>query len=87
MKEVYCRVNTGNSNFLNKSRDYLIHKITKEGIVSDLNNWVERYFSANKFLEYIAENYELGIQGFYHWNGIRYFLFEYEQTLKVKGKQ
>ncbi|MEB5477561.1 DUF262 domain-containing protein [Acinetobacter pollinis] len=81
------RGNTGDSNFLNKSRDYLTHKITTNGIVNDLNNWVERHFSANKFLEYIAENYELGRQGFYHWDGIRYFLFEYEQGLKAKGKQ
>ena len=55
--------------------------------MNDLNNWVERHFSANKFLEYIAENYELDKAGFYRWDGIRYFLFEYEQALKAKGKQ
>lgn len=81
------RGHTGDSNFLSKSREYLNHKISTEGIVNDLNNWVERHFSANKFLEYIAENYELGRYGFYHWDGIRYFLFEYEQALKAKGKQ
>ena len=81
------RGHTGDSNFLSKSKDYLNHKITTEGIVHDLNNWVERHFSANKFLEYIAENYELEKAGFYRWDGVRYFLLEYEQALKAKGKQ
>ena len=38
-------------------------------------------------MEYIAENYELEKAGFYRWDGVRYFLFEYEQALKAKGKQ
>lgn len=80
------RGHTGDSTFLNKAKEYLNHHISTETLVNDLNNWVDSYFSANKFREYIAENYEVGRQGFYHWDGVRYFLFEYEQFLKEKGK-
>lgn len=80
------RGHTGDSTFLNKAKEYLNHQINTEDLVNALNNWVRDYFSANKYREYIAENYEVGRQGFYHWDGIRYFLFEYEQSLREKGK-
>lgn len=80
------RSHTGDSNFLNLAREYLNEKVTTADVVSDINEWVSKHFSPTKFQEYIAENYEVGRNGFFRWDGIRYFLYEYEQSLREKGK-
>src|SRR5690554_8144996 len=52
-----------------------------------INAWIDRYYDPEKFLAHIEEKYELDRDGFYHWDGIRYFLYEHEQWLREKGKQ
>lgn len=42
------------------------------------------WFDLDKFYNYIKDQYEKG-EGFYSWNGIRYFLFEYELNLQDKA--
>lgn len=82
------RGHTGDSHFFNRARVYLTGEIATENLVAEINDWTNHYFSADRFLSYITENYELeGREGFYHWDGIRYFLYEYEQWLKIQGKQ
>ena len=80
------RSHTGDSNFLNRARAYLTGEVDTSQIVDEIDGWVDKHFSCEKFLEYIEENYEIGRDGFFHWDGIRYFLYEYEQWLREKGK-
>ncbi len=42
------------------------------------------WFDLNKFNSYLSEQYEKN-EGFYSWNGIRYFLYEYELWLQDKA--
>ncbi len=43
------------------------------------------WFDLEKFKNYVKDQYEKG-EGFYSWNGLRYFLFEYELYLQDKAK-
>ena len=43
------------------------------------------WFDLIKFFFHIKDQYEKG-EGFYSWNGLRYFLFEYELNLQNKAK-
>lgn len=43
------------------------------------------WFDLEKFDNYVKDQYEKG-EGFYSWNGLRYFLFEYELHLQGKAK-
>lgn len=42
------------------------------------------WFDLEKFQSYVKDQYEKG-DGFYSWNGLRYFLFEYELYLQGKA--
>ena len=42
------------------------------------------WFDLEKFQNYVKDQYEKG-EGFYSWNGLRYFLFEYELYLQGKA--
>lgn len=42
------------------------------------------WFDLDKFYNYIKDQHEKG-EGFYSWNGLRYFLFEYELSLQDKA--
>ncbi len=81
------RANTGDTEFIALARDILLGKITIDEIVANIDGWVTRYFSATNFKRHIEERYEIGRDGFYHWDGIRYFLYEYEDYLRQRGKQ
>jgi uncharacterized protein with ParB-like and HNH nuclease domain len=81
------RANTGDTEFFTMARDLLTGVRTIQSATGTINSWIDRYYDPNKFLSYIEEKYELDRSGFYHWDGIRYFLYEYEQGLKEKGKQ
>ena len=61
--------------------------MTIASIVDDINEWVSKYYSAVKFGGYIDEQYEVNGSGFYRWDGLRYFLYEYEAYLRSRGKQ
>lgn len=43
------------------------------------------WFNLNKFQIYIKDQFERG-EGFYSWNGLRYFLFEYELYLQNNAR-
>lgn len=81
------RANTGDTEFFSMSRDLLTGVKSIKDVVESINTWVVRYFDHEKFLAHIEEKYELDRDGFYHWDGIRYFLYENEHWLKEKGKQ
>ncbi|MGL6370564.1 DUF262 domain-containing protein [Aeromonas hydrophila] len=81
------RANTGDTEFFSMSRDLLTGVRSIKEVVESINAWIDRYYDSEKFLAHIEEKYELDRNGFYHWDGIRYFLYEHEYWLKEKGKQ
>ncbi|MCP5171287.1 MAG: DUF262 domain-containing protein [Pseudomonadales bacterium] len=81
------RANTGDTEFFSMSRDLLTGEKTIVEVLETINRWINKYYDPEKFLAHIEEKYELDRDGFYHWDGVRYFLFEHEQWLREKGRQ
>lgn len=81
------RANTGDTEFFTMSRDLLTGIKSIKEVIETINTWIDRYYDPDKFLAHIQEKYELDRDGFYHWDGIRYFLYEHEHWLREKGKQ
>lgn len=82
------RANTGDTEFFSMARSFLDEEPKSiDEVIQTINGWVKRYYDPEKFLAHIEDKYELDRDGFYHWDGIRYFLYEHEQWLKEKGKQ
>ncbi|WP_163931402.1 DUF262 domain-containing protein [Paraferrimonas sp. SM1919] len=81
------RSNTGDTEFFGMARQLLVGDISIDSIIVEADSWIERYYDPHRFEQHIAEKYELGLGGFYRWDGLRYFLFEHEQYLQERGKQ
>ena len=81
------RSNTGDTEFFSMSRDLLTGDKTISEVVESIQRWIDRYYDPDKFLAHIEEKYDLDRDGFFHWDGVRYFLYEHEHWLKEKGKQ
>lgn len=81
------RANTGDTELFGMSRDLLAGDRILTDVLKTINWWIDKYYDPEKFLAHIKEKYELDRDGFYHWDGVRYFLFEHEQWLREKGKQ
>ena len=60
--------------------DWMTQGETGEGDEYVYHGW----FDLEKFKNYVKDQYEKG-EGFYSWNGLRYFLFEYELHLQEKA--
>ena len=83
--------NTKNSHFYRLANSFYFGKedATIQSIVEDID-WMSigeneddyyGWFDLDKFYNYIKDQHEKG-EGFYSWNGLRYFLFEYELSLQ-----
>ena len=81
------RANTGDTEFFKLSRELLFNKITIQSIITSINLLIDQYYDAEAFLNHIKDRYKIGNDGFYHWDGLRYFLFEHESHLKKRAKQ
>lgn len=81
------RSNTGDTNLYSMARDLLLGSKKIDEVIQEVNGWVKKYYDSEKFLDHIIEKYKFERNGFYHWDGIRYFLYEHEQDLTLKGKQ
>lgn len=81
------RANTGDSEFYVFARDMLLGNKSIADVNSTINEWIDRYYDAEAFFNHIAEKYKIGRDGFYNWEGLRYFLYEYEQWLRDRAKQ
>ena len=81
------RANTGDTEFFSMARDLLTNSINLDEVIAVIEGWITRYYDPKRFVAHIAEKYELGLEGFYRWDGLRYFLFEHEQWLRSRGKQ
>ena len=82
------RSNTRDSELFVYARELLQKNITIQKIIEKINEIVKDYYSPEAFLNYISEKYKIGDRdGFYDWDGLKYFLFENEQRLRKKGHQ
>lgn len=81
------RANTGDTELFSMARDLLTHSITLDSVTSAVEDWIIKYYDPKRFMSHIVEKYELGLEGFFRWDGLRYFLFEYEHWLRSRGKQ
>lgn len=82
------RGNTGDTEFFSAARGLLKNTISIDEVISNIETWIEHYYSPNKFKDHIKEKFEVGhLEGFYRWDGLRYFLYEHEDHLRKKGKQ
>lgn len=57
----------------------------EEGVFGNDDYVYHGWFALDKFQQYIKERFEKE-QGYYSWNGLKYFLYEYEQHLQKKSK-
>ncbi len=82
------RANTGDSEFFGYARELLEKNITIQKIIEKINERVDYFFKPESFFNHISEKYKIGNRdGFYRWDGLKYFLYENEQWLQKKGKQ
>lgn len=81
------RSNTGDSVFFGMARELLKGQITINHVINSIETWIDEYYDPERFYSYISEKYELGQQGFFKWDSLRYFLFEYDVWLTQRGKQ
>ena len=83
-----------NSVYFNAARDLYYGQQNISSIIESINNDLEGAFNKNGsfktsyFKDYIDKKFlSEGSFGFYGWNGLRYFLFEYEEELKKNRNQ
>ncbi len=89
------RSNTGDSEFYAHARNYYLKDLTinliigKDNEVKDNSTgiywWINKYMDLKQFKIYLSDKFK-NRDGFYSWNGISYFLFEYELSLKSENK-
>jgi hypothetical protein len=87
------RVNTGDSSFYGYARQYYKEELAIDDIIginendkySGINWWLASYFDLKLFHNYLSDKFK-NRDGYYSWNGLSYFLFEYELHLKDKSK-
>jgi hypothetical protein len=74
--------------FYNAARDLFFKNQTVEEIIKLIDGASKGMFNTDGtfkhsfFREFIHRKFSSGGSGFYGWNGLRYFLFEYEENLK-----
>lgn len=81
------RSNTGDSRFYSLARKVLTEEANIKEITTEINNWVVDYYSYENFKNIIKTKYRDGRPGFYNWDGLRYFLYEYNIFLNQKSNQ
>jgi uncharacterized protein with ParB-like and HNH nuclease domain len=79
------RADTGDNEFYGTTSDYYKGEIGISQVTEMVNERVAFFFNYDRFKTYINELFE-NQEGFYSWNGLRYFLFEYEQHLQRKNR-
>lgn len=89
------RANTGDSEFYGYARKYYKNELTIDDMIginepqndkySGINWWLASYIDLKQFHLYLSDKFK-NRDGYYSWNGLSYFLFEYELHLKSKSK-
>lgn len=80
------RTNTGDSELYRFARQVLVEDISIDDVIKSINKLVDEYYDPEDFIGLIKEKFKIGRDGFYHWEGLKYFLYEHEAFLKKKGK-
>ena len=89
------RANTGDSAFYGFARQYYKKELSISDIIgvkdleieknTGINLWLVKYFELNSFYTYLSDKFK-NRDGYYSWNGLSYFLFEYELNLKNQSR-
>ncbi|MCK5296311.1 MAG: DUF1524 domain-containing protein, partial [Alphaproteobacteria bacterium] len=81
------RANTGDAMFFDFAHKLLFKDVTIDSVIWKINELIGQYYDPNSFLRHIEEKYKFNNRdGFYRWEGLRYFLFEHEEYLKNLAK-
>jgi len=90
-----ARRNYGDSEFYNAAREYDQKRLNLDGLKKKLADR-EAYsfnedgsFNTKYFRDYMYKKFTIGAKaGYYHWYGLRYFLYEYElKKMEVSGQK
>ena len=82
------RSNTENSDFYRLARSFYHGQESVTSVIEKIRQKTDGedgWFDLEKFDSYIKEQYSKE-KGFYTWNGLKYFLYEYELNLQQKAK-
>lgn len=82
------RSNVDDTRFYTKAREYYYaseESLNIQSVVREINARIKQWYSKERFVEDVVDKYR-NHEGFFSWNGIRYFLYEYEKTLQDKTK-
>ena len=85
--------NSGSSTYYRAARSVYFEKLTLDAVVESLESdldWAfyvweadgKTYFDTSHFKAFIEKKFKSNGNGFYGWNDLRYFLFEYEEFQK-----
>ncbi len=74
-------INTLNSHFYRKANDFHKQICGIDNILNDIISSLYEWHDTNNFIGFINDKYNRD-EGFYSWNGLKYFLYEYESRLQ-----
>ncbi|NTU74414.1 HNH endonuclease, partial [Candidatus Roizmanbacteria bacterium] len=79
------QANTGDTVLYKLAFKVLYSKITPEDACSEINSKIIQYYRFQEFKNQMQALFEKK-QGFYHWDGLRYYLFEYDEKLRTDNR-
>lgn len=79
------RADTGDSKFYRLAGEVFRGEQSLSEATAAIRDSTERFFSLEKATTDMRDLFRRGEDGFYGWQGLRYFLFEYEQFLKEQA--
>lgn len=89
MRMYRAQANYRSSDFLRAARSIFWGKLELDQVLEAFNTKQEWLFESDgitlkskDFFSFIRRKFESGGKGFYGWNDLRYFLYEYEESLK-----
>ncbi|HQD93048.1 MAG TPA: DUF262 domain-containing protein [Bacilli bacterium] len=81
---------TQNSNFFRMANQVYFDYKTVDDVIKDIDNLIysenEGWYDLSRFVDYIEDQFKRE-SGYYSWNGLKYFLYEYEMYLQDKNKE
>ena len=81
------RTNLKDSSLYGLAKEFYYHQNTLKSIVESMREIRYQYFDLTKFYNHINDNFKKhDDRGFFSWSRLRYFLFEYEESLIPKSQ-
>lgn len=80
------RSHTGDSKLYPLAAEVYGDLISSTKAYEEVKNYINYYYKFSLFENYVQELFETGLQGFYGWSGIHYFLFKYDLELRNKNQ-